>query len=105
MPKLMYRKDNRVAYMTLNRPEAKNAIDAETSELLWHAWEDFRDDDDLDVAILTGSGDAFSAGADLKTYIPPGSAQMRGGCATTWPRASAASPAGSTASTSRSSPP
>jgi enoyl-CoA hydratase/carnithine racemase len=71
MPKLLYRKGDRVAYITLNRPEAKNAIDAETNELLWRAWEDFRDDDSLDVAILTGSGDAFSAGADLKTYIPP----------------------------------
>jgi enoyl-CoA hydratase/carnithine racemase len=70
MPKLMYRKDGRVAYMTLNRPEAMNAVDAETNELLWRAWEDFRDDDDVDVAILTGSGDAFCAGADLKTYIP-----------------------------------
>jgi enoyl-CoA hydratase/carnithine racemase len=71
MPKLTYRKDNRVAYLTLNRPGAKNAIDAETHELLWRAWEDFRDDDNLDVAILTGTGDSFSAGADLKTYIPP----------------------------------
>ena len=71
MPKLIYQKDGRIAYFTLNRPEAKNAIDQELHELLWRAWEDFRDDDGLDVAILTGSGDAFSAGADLKTYIPP----------------------------------
>ena len=34
-------------------------------------WADFRDDDALDVAIVTGAGDAFCAGADLKTYIPP----------------------------------
>ena len=71
MPKVLYEKRDRVAYVTLNRPEAKNAIDPETHELLWRAWEDFRDDDAVDVAILTGAGDAFCSGADLKTYIPP----------------------------------
>ena len=71
MPKVLYEKRDRIAYITLNRPEAKNAIDPETHELLWQTWEDFRDDDSLDVAILTGAGDAFCAGADLKTYIPP----------------------------------
>ena len=71
MSKLLYEKRERIAYLTLNRPEAKNAIDPELHGLLWEAWEDFRDDDALDVAILTGAGDAFSAGADLKTFIPP----------------------------------
>ena len=70
MSKLIYEKRDRIAYLTLNRPEAKNAIDADLHRMLWEAWEDFRDDDGVDVAILTGSGDAFSAGADLKTYIP-----------------------------------
>jgi enoyl-CoA hydratase/carnithine racemase len=71
LPKLIYEKRDRVAYLTLNRPEAKNAIDPELHGLLCEAWADFRDDDSLDLAILTGSGDAFCAGADLKTYIPP----------------------------------
>jgi enoyl-CoA hydratase/carnithine racemase len=71
MTTLLHQKRDRIVYLTLNRPEAKNAIDPETNALLWRAWEDFRDDDDVDVAILTGSGDAFCAGADLKTYIPP----------------------------------
>ena len=70
MPELLYEKRDRIAYLTLNRPEAKNAIDPETHELLWEAWEDFRDDDSVDVAILTGAGDAFCAGADLKTLHP-----------------------------------
>ncbi|HEX8066063.1 MAG TPA: enoyl-CoA hydratase/isomerase family protein [Thermoleophilaceae bacterium] len=71
MAKVLYEKRDRIAWVTINRPEAKNAIDPETHELLWSTWEDFRDDDSVDVAILTGAGDAFSAGADLKTFIPP----------------------------------
>jgi enoyl-CoA hydratase/carnithine racemase len=71
VPKVLYEKRDRIAYVTINRPEAKNAVDPETHELLWKTWEDFRDDDSLEVAILTGSGDAFCAGADLKTFIPP----------------------------------
>jgi enoyl-CoA hydratase/carnithine racemase len=71
MPKLLHETRDRIAFLTINRPEAKNAIDPETHDLLWRAWEDFRDDDSVDVAILTGAGDAFCAGADLKTYIPP----------------------------------
>jgi enoyl-CoA hydratase/carnithine racemase len=71
MSKVIYEKRDRIAYVTINRPEAKNAIDPDVHRLLWEAWEDFRDDAAVDVAILTGTGDAFSAGADLKTYIPP----------------------------------
>jgi enoyl-CoA hydratase/carnithine racemase len=73
MTKVLYEKgDDRIARITINRPEARNAIDPETHELLCETWADFRDDDALDVAILTGAGDdAFCAGADLKTYIPP----------------------------------
>jgi enoyl-CoA hydratase/carnithine racemase len=69
--KVIYETGDRIARVTINRPEAKNAIDPETHELLWDAWERFAADDALDVAILTGAGDAFCAGADLKTYIPP----------------------------------
>src|SRR3954465_4891873 len=71
MSKVLYEKRDRIAHVTINRPEAKNAIDPETHDLLWQTWEDFRDDDSVDVAILTGSGDAFCSGADLKPYIPP----------------------------------
>ena len=71
MPKVLYEKRDRIAYVTLNRPEAMNAIDVETHELLWSIWEDFAQDDTVDVAIVTGAGDAFCAGADLKSYIPP----------------------------------
>ncbi len=71
MPKVLYEKRGRIAYVTINRPEARNAIDPEVHRLMIETWADFRDDDALDVAILTGAGEAFCAGADLKTYIPP----------------------------------
>src|SRR6478752_7088760 len=72
MPKVLYEKRDRIAYITINRPEARNAIDPDVHRLMIETWADFRDDDSVDVAILTGSGDeAFCAGADLKTYIPP----------------------------------
>src|ERR671914_1718206 len=72
MPKVLYEKRDRIAYVTINRPEARNAIDPDVHEAMIETWADFRDDDSVDVAILTGAGDdAFCAGADLKEYIPP----------------------------------
>jgi enoyl-CoA hydratase/carnithine racemase len=71
MSKVLYEKRDRIAYVTINRPEARNAIDPDVHRMMIETWADFRDDDSVDVAILTGAGDdAFSAGADLKTYIP-----------------------------------
>jgi enoyl-CoA hydratase/carnithine racemase len=69
--KVTYTKRDRIAYVTINRPEARNAVDPDVHRLMIAAWADFADDDGVDVAILTGTGDAFCAGADLKTYIPP----------------------------------
>jgi enoyl-CoA hydratase/carnithine racemase len=72
MSTVLYEVRDRIARVTINRPEARNAIDPETHAALWATWERFRDDPHADVAILTGAGDeAFCAGADLKTYIPP----------------------------------
>lgn len=68
---ILFEKRGRVAYITINRPEARNAIDFETARELSGAWTDFRDDDDLWIGVLTGAGDkSFSAGADLKSLIP-----------------------------------
>src|SRR5215212_1292628 len=67
---VLYETRERIARVTINRPEVMNAIDPETHELLWRTWERFRDDDGADVAILTGAGDAFCAGADLRKFIP-----------------------------------
>jgi len=71
MSKVLYTKSDRIAYVTINRPEARNAIDPDVHRAMIETWADFRDDDSVDVAILTGAGEAFCAGADLKTYIPP----------------------------------
>ena len=55
-----------IGYITINRPERRNAIDPKTSRELLVAWSEFREDPDLWVGILTGAGEkAFSAGADL----------------------------------------
>lgn len=68
---ILYEKRGRVAYITINRPEARNAIDLETGRELTEAWQDFRDDENLWIGVLTGAGEkAFSAGADLKSLIP-----------------------------------
>ena len=64
--KILYERDGFIARITINRPERMNAMDRQTGAELRTAFEDFRYNDDLRVAILTGSGDrAFSAGADL----------------------------------------
>ena len=65
-----YERRDRIAYITLNRPEAKNAVTPEMHDELCRLWANFRDDDQADVAILTGVDDAFCAGADLATYVP-----------------------------------
>lgn len=62
-----YDKRDRLAVVTLNRPEVMNALHLDAHLELKEIWEDFRDDPDLWLAILTGAGErAFSAGNDLK---------------------------------------
>ncbi len=67
MPKVIFEVRDRVARVTINRPEVMNALDTETWNALSESWERIRDDSDIWCAIITGAGDrAFSAGADLK---------------------------------------
>lgn len=71
MSPLIYEKKDGIAYLTLNRPEAHNAIDPEMILELAAAWEDYRDDSRLRCAILTGAGEkSFCSGADLAKLIP-----------------------------------
>jgi len=55
-----------VFIVTINRPEVRNCIDRETAEALAEAFSGFDADDSLKVAVLTGEGGYFCAGADLK---------------------------------------
>src|SRR5688572_7471885 len=65
-----YRSADRIATITINKPERMNRIDADVVEGLHAAWVQFMRRDEDRVAILTGAGDkAFSAGADLRA--PP----------------------------------
>ena len=70
MAKVLYEKRNRIGYITLNRPDALNALDDELNDELWAVWNDFAADAAVDVGVLTGAGKAFCSGADLKTFIP-----------------------------------
>ena len=66
-----YEKQGRIAIMTVNRPEAMNAFTEEMLAAMDACFEDFQNDDDLWVAILTATGDkAFCAGMDLAEAIP-----------------------------------
>jgi len=62
--------DDHVARITIDRPEARNALDLYHFRDLANAWRRFRDEDDAWVAIVTGVAGNFMSGADLKTYIP-----------------------------------
>jgi len=74
-----------VALITINRPEAMNALDPDHHEALGRAFVQFEEDGDLRVAVITGKGDkAFSAGADLKLLIPAFRSEVRSGATPDW---------------------
>jgi enoyl-CoA hydratase len=67
MHKIESERRGRSIIVTINRPEVRNAVDAETAGLLFESVEAFQQDESLDVLILTGAGEvSFCAGADLK---------------------------------------
>lgn len=64
---VLYEVRDHVAWVTINRPEARNALSADVRAALWDSVHRFNADDDAGVLVLTGSGDrAFCAGGDLK---------------------------------------
>lgn len=63
---LFERRDNGILWVTINRPDRMNATDAALHYGLSRVWDDISDDDLTRVVVITGSGDAFSAGGDLE---------------------------------------
>ena len=57
MSAILYEKRNRIAYLTINRPKAMNALGLDHNRELIQMWMDVRDDPAVWVAILTGAGD------------------------------------------------
>ena len=71
MSVVIYEKKGRIAYITLNRPERMNAINGELIREMDSTWKDFKNDDNLWVAILTGAGKAFCSGVDAQALSDP----------------------------------
>ena len=73
-----YDKKSHIAYVTLNRPDKLNAMNQQVHDELAWAWADVRDDPKIRVAILSGNGRCFSAGADLSGGAPDEAYQYTG---------------------------
>ena len=64
---ILYKKEEGIAWITINRPEVLNALDLKTRQEMLKALEDAEKDPSVRVVAITGAGEkAFSAGADLK---------------------------------------
>ena len=67
-----YIKKDKIAFITLNRPEAKNAIDPPTHKRLWEIWKDFEGDNSVNVAILRVKETPFVQERIQKATCPDG---------------------------------
>jgi len=68
----------RTLLITLNRPDARNAVNAALAQGVAAALDELDEDDDLSVGVLTGAGKGFSAGMDLKAFVAGESAWVDG---------------------------
>jgi enoyl-CoA hydratase len=68
-PAVLVERDGHVVTITLNRPDKRNAFDAETLCRLADAWDMIDADDGVRAAVMTGAGGHFSAGADLDRLV------------------------------------
>src|SRR4051812_49735495 len=69
MQRVRFETDGPLAVIMIDRPEARNAVDGPTAAELAAAFRDFDGNDALAVAVLTGAGGTFCAGADLKGLL------------------------------------
>jgi enoyl-CoA hydratase len=67
-PHLLYEREGHVALVTMNRPEAKNALSSEMLVRMYDAWLEIDENPDIRAAILTGAGGTFCSGMDLKAF-------------------------------------
>ncbi len=72
MSNVSVERDGRIAIVTIERPERRNAVDGATARELYAAFKAFDADVELDVAVLTGRGGYFCGGADLKAISASG---------------------------------
>ncbi len=70
--KISVSSDGPVRVITINRPEVRNALDSEAARALTNAFRDFEEDKTFKVAVLTGAGGSFCAGADLSEMAAEG---------------------------------
>ena len=67
-PHLLTERRGHVLLVTMNRPEAKNALSSEMLARMYDAWVELSEDPELRVGILTGAGGTFCSGMDLKAF-------------------------------------
>jgi enoyl-CoA hydratase len=72
-----YRQEGRVAVLTINRPEARNAVNGDVARTMEEGLDRLEEDEDIWVGIVTGAGPVFSAGADLKAIASGQAADLQ----------------------------
>jgi enoyl-CoA hydratase len=78
-PVILRERRGQVEVLTLNRPEARNAVNAEVTRQMSGVLDELDKDEDLRVIVLTGAGTAFCAGMDLKAFGAGGGGSIGGG--------------------------
>jgi enoyl-CoA hydratase len=77
-PAVLTERRDGVLVITLNRPDARNAVNAELAEGVGAALDELDSDDELRVGVLTGAGKGFSSGMDLKAFVAGESPYVEG---------------------------